>query len=237
MADWAPKRFWTDTTTTTTDQGFEVLLDGRQVRTPAKAALVLPTLALAQEVAAEWDAVEDQIDPRIMPFTRSANAAIDKVMVQHAEVAGLIAAYGENDLLCYRAESPSELVTRQNAAWDPILTWGQDTLGVSLVVTTGVMNVDQPANSVETLRQAVAGQSAFALTGLHDLVSLSGSLLIGLAAQKKAFDLAHLWSASRVDELWQIDQWGHDDEAADLAAIKESSFRHAAKFYALTQTS
>ncbi len=237
MADWAPKRFWKETTTTSTDKGFEVLLDGRQVKTPAKAGLVLPTMALAEAVAAEWDAVEDQIDPRSMPFTRSANAAIDKVMVQHAEVAGLIAAYGENDLLCYRAASPEELVARQNAAWDPILTWGRDKLGVSLAVTSGVMNVDQPANSIETLRQVVSGQSAFALTGLHDLVSLSGSLLIGLAAQKKAFDLAHLWAVSRVDELWQIDQWGHDEEASELAAKKESSFYHAAKFYALAQVS
>ncbi len=235
MAEWALKRFWTDTTTSATADGYAVLLDGRGVKTPAKTPLVLPTLALAQAVAAEWDAVEDAVDPSVMNFTRSANAALDKVSTQHAEVAGLIAAYGENDLVCYRADGPAGLAARQAQVWDPILAWGETQFGTRLSKTTGVMPVDQPADAVASLRQAVFAQSAFALTALHDLVSLSGSLLIGLAAQKKAFDLAHLWAASRVDEDWQIQQWGDDEEAADQAAKKESAFHHAAKFYALAQ--
>ncbi len=231
MNDWAAKRFWTDTTVAPAGNGFEVLLDGRRVKTPAKTPLIVPTQNLANEIAAEWDAQEDKIDPLSMPFTRSANAAIDKVTPQHSEVSDLIAAYGENDLLCYRADGPDGLIQRQQAEWDPILEWGKDTLGVSLIVTQGVMHVEQPANSVATLKTLVQDQSPFALTALHDLVSISGSLIIGLAAQKNAFDLTRLWAASRVDELWQIEQWGEDEEATEHAEKKESAFRHAYKFF------
>ena len=164
-------------------------------------------------------------------MTRSVNAAIDKVSPQRSEVAALIAEYGESDLLCYRAESPVALSTRQAAAWDPILHWAASALGASLSVGAGVMHITQPANSVETLRAHVAKQNAFQLTALHDLVSLSGSLIIGLAAQRNAFDIHHLWTLSRIDEDWQIEQWGHDEEADTAAEIKRAAFIHAHQFF------
>ena len=129
MSEWKPKRFWTASAVVATDGGFTVELDGRRVRTPAKAALVLPTRAMAEAVAREWDAQEKEIDPATMPFTRSANAAIDKVQHQHAEVADMLSDYGDSDLLCYRATHPEALIERQRREWDPALDWAAETLG------------------------------------------------------------------------------------------------------------
>jgi len=129
MSIWVPKRFWKEATVEREAQGFGVRLDGRGVKTPAKTALILPSRALAEAVAAEWDAQEEKIDPTTMPVTRAANAALDKVRAQFDEVAGLIAAYGETDLLCYRADAPQELADRQAEAWDPLLDWAEAALG------------------------------------------------------------------------------------------------------------
>lgn len=235
MSDWAPKRFWKDTSVAAVDGGFTIHLDGRGVKTPAKRTLVVPTENLAQAIAVEWDAQEEMVDPLTMPMTRSANAAIDKVAIQKEEVANLIAAYGENDLLCYRADGPRELIARQATIWDPLLDWAATSLGARLSITQGIMHAEQPANSIAALRAAVFDQDNFALTALHDLVSLSGSLVIGLAAQQNAFDLGDLWQASRLDELWQIEQWGDDEEATEAAQKKESAFVHAHEFFVKTR--
>lgn len=233
MSEWAPKRFWKAADVAETEGGFTVLLDGRAVRTPAKAAFVVPTHAMAHAVAAEWDAQGEVVDPLSMPVTRSANAALDKVTTQHPEVAALIAAYGESDLLCHRAEAPAALVARQAAAWDPLLTWARDVLGAPLKVTSGVMPCRQPADSLAVLHGRVAGMDAFVLTALHDLVGLSGSLVIGLAAIEPAAPIEQLWDVSRIDEEWQQDQWGVDSEAAEAAERKKRDFLHARRFFDL----
>lgn len=132
MSEWEMKRFWTNVSVDQADTGHRVLLDGRKVRTPAKAELILPTQAMAQAVAEEWDAQSDVLDPRNMPCTRSANAAIDRVVPQIAEVAEMLAAYGDSDLLCYRADSPQALVARQAESWDPALDWAAEALGARL---------------------------------------------------------------------------------------------------------
>ncbi|SEK63122.1 Chaperone required for the assembly of the F1-ATPase [Roseovarius nanhaiticus] len=233
MSEWAAKRFWTDARVTEEDAGYGVALDSRAVKTPAKAPLVVPTPALAAAIAAEWDAIEEKIDPRKMPMTRSANAAIDKVAHQHAEVADMIAAYGETDLLCYRATSPQELVLRQAEEWDPLLDWADSALNARLRIAEGIMPHVQDPDVVQRLRSAVRGQGVFQLTALHDLVSLSGSLIIGLAVQHGARPAAELWEISRLDEAWQAELWGADEEAEDAAAIKRSAFLHAQEFYCL----
>lgn len=235
MSEWKAKRFWKDSTVVPAEGGFTVHLDGRPVRTPAKRPLVLPTAALAEEIAAEWQAQEDQIDPLSMPFTRSANAAIDKVAVQKDEVAEMIAAYGDSDLLCYRADSPAELVERQTAAWDPYLDWADSDLSARLVPVVGVVHQPQNPAAVAALRAEVMTQDNFALTALHDLVSISGSLVLGLAAQRGVAPPEELWTLSRLDEDWQIEQWGEDDEATKLAETKLRAFLHAARLYQLTR--
>ncbi|MGY9047236.1 hypothetical protein P775_17045 [Puniceibacterium antarcticum] len=235
MSEWAPKRFWTASEVTKAEGGFAVALDGRPVKTPAKAALVVPTPALAQAIAAEWDAQGDKIDPTSMPFTRGANAAIDKVRIQHGEVADMLAAYGDSDLLCYRAESPVELVVRQAAAWDPMLDWAEMQLGARLAPRAGLMHAPQHPDALQTLRRQVHALDPFALAAFHDLVSLTGSLVLGFAAVSEQAPASDLWTLSRIDEDWQQDLWGADEEAQEIAELKRAAFLQAQKFFLLSQ--
>ncbi|WP_050605860.1 ATP12 family chaperone protein [Ruegeria sp. 6PALISEP08] len=231
MSDWKPKRFWKESAVVNSDGGFTVELDGRRVKTPAKQGLILPTRPMAEAVAAEWDAQEKMVDPATMPFTRSANAAIDKVRVQHAEVAEMLADYGDSDLLCYRATHPQELQNRQSAEWDPALNWAESTLSVRLVPVVGVLHQPQSGAALATLRARVRALDAFQLAAFHDLVSLSGSLILGFAAALDWRKPDEIWRISRLDESWQIEQWGHDDEAHEVAETKRAAFLHAKRFF------
>lgn len=231
MSDWKAKRFWTQVGIEKLGQGYVITLDDRLVRTPAKAELVLPSRPLAERIAREWDAQEEEIAPLTMPFTRAANSAIDRVTPQRAEVAALIADYAGSDLVCYRAEHPDGLVEQQTAAWDPILDWLAATFGSRLVPTAGLQFVAQPPAALARLRAEVDSMTPFQLTALHDLVALSGSLAIGLAAARNAFVIDTLWVASRIDETWQASQWGADEEATALANAKAEDFRRAHELF------
>jgi len=154
---------------------FCVQLDGRPLRTPAKAPLVLPTSKLAEIVAAEWRAQDGKPNPTTMPATRMANAAIDKVTPQFDEVASMIAAYGDSDLLCYRATAPVELVDLQANKWDPLLDWAADALGARLRPVSGVMHEPQDARALSSLAQLVHVLTPYELAAFHDLVAFSGS--------------------------------------------------------------
>lgn len=233
MSGWAPRRFWTEAKVTAAETGFALHLDGRGVKTPAKAALILPSLALAEGLAAEWQAQGDKIDPRTMPLTRAANSAIDTVGPQRATVQGMIAAYGGSDLLCYRAESPAALAQAQAAGWDPLLAWAAAELGAPLRVTAGMMPIDQPAPSLAALNARLDGFSAFELAAVHDLVGLTGSLVLGLAAAEALRDPETIWRLSRIDEDFQAEHWGRDDEAAAVEAFKRDEFDQALRFLAL----
>ena len=235
MSEWKQKRFWTEAAAVAEGEGWAVALDGRRVKTPAKAALVVPTSAMAEAIAAEWDAQQDVVDPTSMPFTRSANAAIDKVRVQHAEVADMIAAYGDADLLCYRAEGPEGLVARQTELWDPYLASITDALGVRLEPRSGLMHSAQSADALATLSRATHALTAFELAAFHDLVSLTGSWVLGFAAAKDMDDMHRIWAASRLDEIWQAEQWGDDEEALEVAKLKENAFFHAKAFFDAAQ--
>ncbi len=234
MSDWKPKRFWTNSAVVAVESGYTVELDGRRVKTPAKAALILPSPAMAQAVAAEWDAQEKEVDPTTMPFTRSANAAIDKVGVQHKEVADMLADYGDSDLLCYRATYPQELQDRQVADWDPALDWAADALDARLVPIAGVLHQPQSSDALSKLRQRVHALDSFQLAAFHDLVSLSGSLILGFAAAMDWRNPNEIWRISRLDENWQVEQWGHDDEAHAVAETKKAAFLHAKRFFDLS---
>lgn len=231
MSDWKPKRFWKDSAVVEAGGGFTVELDGRRVKTPAKAALFLPTRAMAEAVAQEWDAQDKVVDPASMPYTRSANAAIDKVHHQHGEVADMLADYGDSDLLCYRAEHPAALTERQAEHWDPALDWAAETLEARLLTVSGVVHQPQPAAPLERLRARVHDMSDFHLAAFHDLVSLSGSLILGFAAAMNWREADAIWRISRLDELWQEEQWGEDEEAREQAELKRQAFLHAKRFY------
>ncbi len=234
MTEWKAKRFWKEAAVVEDEGGYGIRLDGRPVRTPAKAAMIVPTRPLAEAVAAEWDAQEDLIQPGTMPVTRSANAAIDKVRHQHAEVADMLAGYADTDLLCYRADSPDSLVQRQAEAWDPLLDWAEARYGARLVPVAGVMHRPQEAGALAQFSAEVHAMDNFTLTAFHDFVGLSGSLVIGLAAQEEARPAEDLWELSRLDERWQEEQWGIDEEARAVEAVKRAEFLHAKRFSALS---
>lgn len=233
MVNGPAKRFWDKTTTTESRHGFGVALDGRDVRTPAKAPLAVPTLALARGIADEWDAQTDRIDPTAMPLTRTANSAIDKVMPQKQEVVEMLAAYGDADLLCYRAETPEGLVQNQTEIWDPLLAWAAKEIDLHLTPRFGVIHQPQTAKDTARMLVLVDQFPAFELAAFHDLVTLSGSLIIGLAACHDYQTNSRLWDASRIDENWQNQQWGEDEDDAQKVAVKKQAFLDAEKFFRL----
>ena len=204
------KRFWTNVDIT---DARGITLDGKPVRTPGRAPLLLPNDKLAAAVAEEWRAVTGEIDPRAMPLTGLANAAIDRIAPDPRTFAAGLAVFAESDLLCYRADSPAPLVARQAAAWDPLLDWARATYGVDFVVTTGIMHRHQPPETLARLSDAIAARSAFELAALAPIVTISGSLVAALALAERAADAEAVWLASELDFDWQAEQWGEDDLA------------------------
>jgi chaperone required for assembly of F1-ATPase len=231
MSDWKAKRFWDAATVQENSDGFSILLDGRPVRTPAKNLLVVPTVTLAEPIASEWNAQVGVINPLSMPWTRTANSALEKVAPQRQAVADMLAEYGDSDLICYRADAPKELVDRQAAAWDPLLQWAAGDLDAKLEPRTGVIHRGQDPASLERLAAIVAQYSDFQLAAFHDLTSITGSLVLALATAHKFADDDNIWRISRVDEDWQVEQWGEDDEASVFTAEKRAAFVHAAAFF------
>jgi len=216
------------------DGGYTVRLDARPVRTPAKSPVVLPTLAMAQAIAAEWDAQTGKVNPATMPCTRAANSAIDKITPQLDEVVGLLAAYGETDLLCYRATGPEALIQRQ-AAWDALLDWSATALSAPLAATSGVMHIAQPEASLAALKSQVAALTPFQLAAFHDLVAISGSLILALAVTHRHLALDAAWGLSRIDETWQAELWGADEDAAAQEALRRAAFIQADRFFRLCE--
>ncbi len=223
------KRFWK--TVAIVDGAIE--LDGRPVRTPARAALALPTPQLAEAVAEEWRSVGEQIDPRAMPLTGLANAAIDQVAPNPAPFAADLARYGESDLLCYRAELPEPLVERQAAQWDPLLDWARTRYDVHFETTAGIMHRPQPPATIARLQEVVAALDPFRLAALNPLVTISGSLVASLALLEGAADPETVWRAAQLDEDWQAEQWGEDDLAVRAREVRQADFDAAVRFLGL----
>ncbi|WP_310467586.1 ATP12 family protein [Sphingomonas sp.] len=227
------KRFWTAATVVADGDGWGIELDGRRVRTPARAMLTVASRPLADAIAAEWDSVGERLDPRAMPLTGLANAAIDRVAPDPAEFAAALAKYAEGDLTCYRAEGPPKLIARQAEQWDALLAWARRRFDVDFVTTSGLLHVAQPAAAVERLAHAVAVLDAFRLAGLSPLVTLGGSLIAALAVLEGAVTPDQAWAAVSIDEAWQIEQWGDDAEAVAAMAGRRRDFLAAARFLEL----
>jgi chaperone required for assembly of F1-ATPase len=227
------KRFFREARATP-DRGIE--LDGRPVRTPGRQPLAVPTAALAEAIAAEWNAQGDTIDPRTMPLTGLANAAIERVAPDKEAFARSLAQYGESDLLCYRAETPDRLVERQARHWDPILAWARRRYDVDFETVCGIIHRPQAKATVDQLASAVLARDAFELAGLSPLVTVSGSLVIALALAEGAIDPDAAWAAAALDELWQAEQWGDDAEAAAALAARRRDFDAGHRFLELLGT-
>lgn len=226
------KRFYKAAAAVAAEGGCAVELDGKPVRTPARRALVVPTAGLAEAIAEEWNRQGETIDPRAMPLTGMANAALDRVAPDPGAFADRIARYGGSDLLCYRAEAPRRLVERQAELWDPILAWARRRYDVDLALACGVAPVAQPAAALERLRAAVRARTPFELAALSPLATISGSLLIALAVAERAIDAQAGWAAAALDEHWQQEQWGEDAEAAGSLEARRIEFLAACRFLA-----
>jgi chaperone required for assembly of F1-ATPase len=210
-----------------------ILLDGRPVKTPSRRDLAPPSRALAEAIADEWNRQGEKVDPRSMPLTGLANAAIDRIAPDPAAFARGLAAYGESDLLCYRAEGPAPLAARQAEYWDPILAWARTRYDVAFETTSGILHRPQPPATVETLGRAVAARGPFELAGLSPLVTVSGSLVIALALAEGAILPDRAWAAASLDEQWQAEKWGEDVEAAAALANRRADFEAASRFLSL----
>ncbi|MBK5265007.1 MAG: ATPase [Alphaproteobacteria bacterium] len=224
------KRFYKQASVAPEEGGHGVRLDGRPIRTPGRALLVAPTLELAEHIAQEWADQGEEIDPATMRLTGLANAAIDIVAPDPAKFAAGIAAYGESDLLCYRANGPDALVARQSASWDPLLEWAGRRYDITFNSVAGIMHVPQPPATLDRLCTAVTSHSPFILAGLSPLVSLTGSLVASLALIEGAFDSPAIWDACQLDELWQTEMWGEDALATQILAQKRAEFDDCGNF-------
>jgi chaperone required for assembly of F1-ATPase len=227
------KRIWNEVAVASGKHGWAILLDGREVRTPARASLVVPSEALAEGVAEEWRSVETDIDPRSMPLTGLANAAIDRIAPERAAFAGGLARYAEADLACYRSEWPPELAARQAASWDELLAWGRRRYDVDFSTTSGLLHVPQAQATLDRLSQAVAELDAFHLAGLSPLVTTGGSLIAALAVLEKGITPEAAWDSVSIDERWQLEQWGEDAEAEMALEDRRRDFLAGARFLEL----
>ena len=226
-----PRRFYNLAGIAETDDGrFRVELDGRPALTPGRKQLVLPTRSAAEMVAAEFSAQGETLDPMTMLVTRLVNTAIDGVASDPQAVLEDILRFASSDLLCYRADTPRELVDIQAGTWDPVLDWVRDRFGVHFVLSEGVMHVDQPRQTIAVLGVHLRDRAEpFRLACLHVMTSLMGSALLALAVEGRALLPDEAWSAAHLDEDWNIRQWGEDAEAAARRAIRHREMMAAAR--------
>jgi chaperone required for assembly of F1-ATPase len=231
------KRFYKETAVDQGDGGHRVLLDGKPMRTPAKAVLVVPTRPLAEAIAAEWGAVPDKADINVshLPLTRLAATGLDRVTGQRARVIEDTAKYAGSDMLCYRASEPETLVKRQQKIWQPLLDWADERYGARLVIVEGLAFVEQPADAVARLGEAVATHSDLGLSALYNLTHISGSLIVALAVAEGHLAAADAFAAAQLDELYQVERWGEDP----IATKRHEGIRHdieaGARFLALLE--
>jgi chaperone required for assembly of F1-ATPase len=204
-----------------------VCLDGKPVRTRARGTLTAPRLELAEELAKEWQAQQEVIDPAKMPLTRLANAIIDRVAASPGPVAADIRKYLGSDLLFYRAGEPAPLRARQAEHWDPILVWARNVLGAEFKISGGVVHVAQPNTAVEAAADSIP-EDAWRLGALHATTTLTGSALIALALLRGRLSTDAAWQKAHVDEDWNMEQWGRDEMVLAQRAIRFAEFQAAA---------
>jgi chaperone required for assembly of F1-ATPase len=224
-----PKRFYDHVAIKDEGVGAGVLLDGKPVRTPGKAAFVLPNKAVAEAIGDEWRGQGARIDPATMPLTRLANSVIDGVKGHEEAVIGDILNYAGSDLICYRAEGPKGLVTLQTKHWDPIVAWAKRDLGVPMRLAEGVMHVAQAPSSLDAIGKRLARFDSWSLAGLHVMTGLSGSALLALVVALGRLSPEQAWAAAHIDEDWQISQWGEDEEAKERRESRWRDFAAAAR--------
>lgn len=219
-----PKRFYEVASCAQTEDGYSIQLDGRTVKTPGKATLLLPNRVIAEAVAAEWAVQQKEINPATMPLTRMANSAQDAVSERFEEVADDIVGFAGNDALCYRADDPQSLVDTQRHLWDPVVDWAGGLLGGRFVLIEGIMHAAQPDHLLSSFKTRISDETPLRLAALHTATSLTGSALLALAVKENHLGADDAWTAAHVEEDFNIDRWGEDAEAAQIRAYKRTEF-------------
>ena len=220
------KRFYASAGVSEADGGFSIMLDGKPIKTPSGRQMIAPARSIAEAIAAEWNAQGEIIDPLTMPLTRFGNSVVEGVADKIDAVADDIAKYLGSDLLFYRAGHPEALVAREALHWDPIVFWAADTLGAHFILAEGIVHVRQPDSAVAAARAALPSD-AWQLAALHVVTSLTGSALLALALFHGVLDSDEVWAAAHVDEDWNIEKWGVDEEVAARRAARLVDFRAA----------
>jgi chaperone required for assembly of F1-ATPase len=221
------KRFYASAGVAEADGGFVVTLDGKPIRTPSGRIVTVPVRNIAERMAAEWEAQRDIIDPLSMPLTRFANSVVEAVVDSADLVRDDVAKYLQSDLLFYRAGHPEALVAREAAHWDPVLFWAADEFGAHFILAEGIVHVRQPEQAVEAARAALPSDP-WSIAALHVVTTLTGSALLALALNYSVLSPDQVWSAAHVDEDWNIEQWGVDEEVAARRAARLIDFKAAA---------
>jgi chaperone required for assembly of F1-ATPase len=221
------KRFYADVGTGEADGGYTVTLDGKPIKTPSGRTVIVPVRSLAEMIAAEWTAQGELIDPLTMPLTRFANSVVQGVTDNVAAVSDDVAKYFGSDLLFYRAGHPEGLVAREAQHWDPILFWAAETLGAHFMLAEGIMHVQQPDQAIAAARGALP-DDPWRVGALHVVTTLTGSALLALALFHGVIDPKQTWAAAHVDEDWNAEKWGVDEEVAARKAAKSIDFNAVA---------
>lgn len=220
------KRFYAAADVAESEAGFAITLDGKPIRTPSGRVVAVPVRPLAEAIAAEWQAQGEMIDPLTMPLTRFANSVVEGVIDRADLVRDDIAKYLQSDLLIYRAGHPEELVQRESRHWDPVLDWARDSLGARFILAEGIMHVSQPDSAIAAARAALPSDP-WAIAAAHIVTTVTGSALLALALLHGVRDPDQIWAAAHVDEDWNGEQWGVDEEAAARRAARQVDFRAA----------
>jgi chaperone required for assembly of F1-ATPase len=220
------KRFYGKADVAEADGGFTVALDGKPIKTPSGRVVAVPKRAIAEAMVAEWEAQKETIDPLTMPMTRFANSVVDAVFDRVGIVRDDIAKYFNSDLLFYRAGYPAGLVEREAAHWDPVLFWAADQLGAHFILGEGIMHVSQPEAAVTAAREALP-QDPWSVAALHVVTTLTGSALLALALHRGVRDADQVWTAAHVDEDWNAEKWGVDEEVVARKAARQVDFEAA----------
>ena len=228
------KRFWKDVTVEPQGEAFAVFLDQRKLMTPVKNQLLLPSQVLAEKIAQEWRAVEGEIQPQTMPFTKRANSAQERVASQRSEIESHLCEYVMNDLICYRAEGPEELREMQ-AAWDEWCDWAKRK-GIALVCTTGIMPVAQAPENQNIVRNWLSKWSDFELTAIYDFITITGSFVLAMAIAEGELDIERAFWLSRIDSHYQNQIWGEDEDEVKVTQLRREELVDSYEFFLLTKS-
>jgi len=230
------KRFYKSVDTHEEATGFAIRLDTRPIKTPAGKPLRAPTRALAEAIAAEWQGQGDMILPDTMPLTKSLNTTLDRIAPNREAIIADLANYAATDALCYRAGSPVELVRRQTAAWDPWLDWAAERHGARLIATTGITHITQPPEALTRLREVIVAHGDHQLVGLHTGITITASVILGLAFASKALTAEEAFTASQIEETYQAELWGLDAEAEKARANRLADLKAAEAYLNLLES-